>query len=114
MVVFLDLDGFKLVNDTLGHAAGDVLLVEVGRRLASNVRPGDTIARLGGDEFLVLCDDVTGDADLGRITDRLRSALLEPVLVDGQRVAVSASIGASRVEANSTADSLVHQADQAM
>jgi diguanylate cyclase (GGDEF)-like protein/PAS domain S-box-containing protein len=92
-VFFLDLDRFKLVNDSLGHLAGDLLLVEVGRRLRSCVRAGDTVARLGGDEFTILLDDIKDAGDAVRMAERTQSKLSKPFRLDGHEVFVSASVG---------------------
>jgi diguanylate cyclase (GGDEF)-like protein len=90
-VLFLDLDRFKGVNDGLGHLAGDRLLVEVGRRLAGRLRPGDTVARFGGDEFALLVEG--GVADVLRVADRLLTAFDQPFDLDGREVRAAASIG---------------------
>ena len=113
-VLFLDLDDFKLVNDSLGHRAGDELLLRVAERITGATRPGDTSARLGGDEFAVLIED-TGDpvALASRIVDVLRS----PFVVDGTSVDVRASIGVFELAAQdgpTTADALLIHADTAM
>jgi diguanylate cyclase (GGDEF)-like protein len=81
-VLFVDLDNFKQVNDAYGHAAGDAVLVELGRRLTTAVRPADTVARLGGDEFVIVCEEVDADdtLTLGR---RLLTAISEPLAVGG-------------------------------
>jgi diguanylate cyclase (GGDEF)-like protein/PAS domain S-box-containing protein len=92
-VFFLDLDRFKLVNDSLGHLAGDRLLVEVGQRLRSCLRAGDTVARLGGDEFTILLDDIKDAGDAVRMAERAQSRLAQPFDLDGHEVFVSASIG---------------------
>ncbi|MEW6472776.1 MAG: bifunctional diguanylate cyclase/phosphodiesterase [Actinomycetota bacterium] len=93
-VLFLDLDRFKLVNDSLGHAAGDDLLVEVARRLERVMRSADTVARLGGDEFVVLAEDVAGVDEAFSLARRLRDAIAVPIPVGaGQRVVVTASVG---------------------
>ncbi|MDQ5838685.1 MAG: EAL domain-containing protein [Acidobacteriota bacterium] len=92
-VFFLDLDRFKLVNDSLGHLAGDRLLVEVGRRLRSCLRAGDTVARLGGDEFTILLDDIKDAGDAVRMAERTQSRLSKPFDLDGHEVFVSASVG---------------------
>jgi diguanylate cyclase (GGDEF)-like protein/PAS domain S-box-containing protein len=92
-VLFVDLDGFKAVNDTLGHAAGDELLVQAARLLEANVRPGDTVARLGGDEFAILLEHVTAASSATRVADRILARLAEPILVAGREVRVSGSIG---------------------
>nr|WP_246315022.1 GGDEF domain-containing protein [Kineococcus aurantiacus] len=94
VVAFVDLDRFKAVNDTLGHAAGDELLREVAARLLGCVREADCAARWGGDEFAVLVTDPGADA--GAVTDRLRAALVAPVRLGGDLVRATASIGAVR------------------
>jgi diguanylate cyclase (GGDEF)-like protein/PAS domain S-box-containing protein len=92
-VFFLDLDRFKLVNDSLGHLAGDRLLVEVGRRLKACLRAGDTVARLGGDEFTILLDDMKDAGDALRMAERAQAQLAMPFDLDGHEVFVSASVG---------------------
>ncbi len=92
-VLFIDLDRFKVVNDSLGHVIGDDLLVEVGRRLKSVVRPGDIVARFGGDEFTILVDNLVSDSDAVMIADRVLAALTEPIHLNGYDVRASASIG---------------------
>jgi len=92
-VLFLDLDGFKVVNDSLGHHAGDELLVGIGRRLEACLRGGDTVARLGGDEFAVLVHDVAGADDARRLVDRIRGELARPFAGGGHELYASASIG---------------------
>jgi diguanylate cyclase (GGDEF)-like protein len=92
-VFLLDLDGFKVVNDSLGHLAGDRLLVEVAERVRSFVRGTDVAARLGGDEFAIFFDDLSGAERAGVVARRLQEALAEPVLLDGQKIVISASIG---------------------
>jgi diguanylate cyclase (GGDEF)-like protein/PAS domain S-box-containing protein len=113
-VLFLDLDGFKEVNDSLGHGCGDQLLVQVGERLRLSVRPGDTVARLGGDEFGVLIED-GGPVRVGEVADRMTGALREPFIVDGQEIHVRGSIGIATDEsAVDDADQLLRNADLAM
>jgi diguanylate cyclase (GGDEF)-like protein/PAS domain S-box-containing protein len=114
-VVFLDLDAFKTVNDSLGHGAGDELLCEVASRLAGSVRTGDTVARLGGDEFAILVEQ-TGhaDAEAEAVADRILASLQEPVTVAGQTVTVSGSLGIACADADATAASLLRDADVAM
>jgi diguanylate cyclase (GGDEF)-like protein/PAS domain S-box-containing protein len=114
-VVFIDLDGFKAVNDTLGHQAGDALLREVADRLRSTVRAGDTVARLGGDEFAVLVE-ASGDgvAPAGATADRVLAALARPMELAGQRVTISGSVGIAVATADATGESLVRDADIAM
>jgi diguanylate cyclase (GGDEF)-like protein/PAS domain S-box-containing protein len=92
-VMFIDLDDFKTVNDSLGHAAGDEVLQEVGRRLKIAVRPTDTVARFGGDEFAVLLDGVTGSADAADAAARILRALDVPVQIGGKNVYPRASVG---------------------
>ena len=92
-VLFIDLDRFKIVNDSLGHAAGDQLLVQVGRRLRNSLRESDTIARLGGDEFTVLLEGPTAVADAVTAAERILATLGEPFQIDGQDTYASTSIG---------------------
>src|SRR5260370_6058254 len=92
-VLFLDLDRFKLVNDSLGHIVGDRLLEQAARRLEGCVRPGDTGARLGGDEFAVLAEEIPGVGDAVQIADRIHRALNQPHRLDGHEVFATASIG---------------------
>ncbi|MGY1743623.1 MULTISPECIES: putative bifunctional diguanylate cyclase/phosphodiesterase [unclassified Blastococcus] len=120
-VVFLDLDGFKNVNDSLGHQAGDQLIQRVAAILQGAVRTEDTLARLGGDEFAILVEHGAGQSvpEATRIAERVLAALEEQVDLDGRRVAVSASIGIatgdnSLGEVTATADSLLRDADNAM
>lgn len=92
-VLFLDLDHFKVVNDSLGHEKGDLLLVEVGRRLQSCLRPGDTAARFGGDEFAILLEEITGTHDATAVAERIGHSLQRPFELDGRSLNVAASIG---------------------
>ncbi len=110
-VLLVDLDGFKAVNDTFGHAHGDALLREVSVRLVSCLRDGDEVARLGGDEFLVLLADARHVDVVGR---RVLAALREPVLVAGTELSVSASIGAAAAADAGSPDELLRNADLAM
>jgi diguanylate cyclase (GGDEF)-like protein len=115
VVLFIDLDDFKVVNDSLGHVAGDRLLVAVADRVRNCVRSGDVAARLGGDEFAILLDDV---ADLNRalsVSKRLLEALKVPVQIEGQELSISASIGiAAGRDEQDRADDLLRNADVAM
>ncbi len=114
-VLFLDLDRFKLVNDSLGHAAGDQLLDEVARRLESCVRLGDTVARLGGDEFAVLLEEVVDISDATRVAARIHQALSVACDLDGRQVFTSASIGiALSVTGYEIPERVLQDADTAM
>jgi diguanylate cyclase (GGDEF)-like protein len=114
-VLFLDLDEFKPINDNHGHEAGDRLLVDVGRRLQSCLRPEDTIARLGGDEFTVLLEDITDVRYAIGVAERIAEALKEPFALDGYEVSVTASIGIAVGNGReSTPDELVRNSDLAM
>ena len=92
-VLFLDMDRFKVINDSLGHMLGDQLLIEVARRLSACLRPGDTVARLGGDEFTVLLDDIVDEDDATAIADRIQSELMAAFSLGGHDVFTSVSIG---------------------
>ena len=113
-VMFCDLDGFKAVNDAHGHAEGDRLLVSVASRLRRSVRPGDTVARLGGDEFVIVAEDLPDGAAVLALADRVRTALVEPVLVGGSKVVVEGSIGVAVAGTEDDAPSLLARADAAM
>jgi diguanylate cyclase (GGDEF)-like protein/PAS domain S-box-containing protein len=92
-VLFIDLDRFKNINDSLGHSVGDELLVELAKRLTHFLRPGDTVARLGGDEFAVLLNDVRGPSDATRVAERIHELIREKVELGGREVFTGASIG---------------------
>ncbi|QIN77662.1 EAL domain-containing protein [Rubrobacter marinus] len=94
-VLFFDLDRFKVLNDSLGHEAGDALLVEVGKRLKASLRPEDTVARLGGDEFVVLLEDVEGMGQVVYVAERVIKLFEAPFVLEGREVYISASIGIS-------------------
>jgi diguanylate cyclase (GGDEF)-like protein len=111
-VLFLDLDGFKVVNDSLGHVAGDRLLIDVARRLSDCLRRGDTAARIGGDEFAILLGDIGHPERAPRVAERVIAALREPFTVLGREVFVSASIGIAYGQAD--AQDLLRNADVAM
>ncbi len=92
-VLFMDLDRFKVVNDGLGHAVGDELLIAIARRLETCLRPGDTVARLGGDEFVVLLEDLSYETDATRVAERIHQEMLRPFHVSGHELFTSFSIG---------------------
>ena len=112
-LLFIDLDGFKQVNDELGHEAGDRLLVEVADRLTEVVRTGDTVARLGGDEFVILAETLTVRAEASVIADRVLAALSLPFHINGVDVTVSASVGVAFDEVHNP-DLLLRDADAAL
>lgn len=114
VLLFCDLNGFKQVNDRLGHRAGDELLVEVGARIRAGLRAGDTLARYGGDEFLILCEDTAQDAAVRRLRDHVGTALAEPFRPAGVPVEVGAAVGAVLSDRRIGADDLIGRADQAM
>jgi diguanylate cyclase (GGDEF)-like protein/PAS domain S-box-containing protein len=114
-VLFVDLDRFKLINDSLGHHTGDRLLQAVTQRLTSCVREGDIVARMGGDEFTVLLPDVEGPHDAADVAQRLLAVLAAPFLIDGSELFVSASVGMSLYPADGEdAETLLKHADTAM
>ncbi|MCC7367525.1 MAG: diguanylate cyclase [Chloroflexi bacterium] len=114
-VLFSDLDGFKSVNDTLGHAMGDRLLIGTARRLEACLRPGDTVARLGGDEMAVLLEAPVNVAEARAIAQRILDTLEEPFVLDGNRVQVGASVGIALCDDPSlSAEVILHHADTAM
>jgi diguanylate cyclase (GGDEF)-like protein len=114
-VLFLDLDRFKPVNDTYGHAVGDHLLQAVAARMEQTLRAADTVARLGGDEFLVILEDIDGTASVAEIAERLVDALQTPFAVDGHVLQIGTSIGiALYPEDGEEPERLVHSADTAM
>src|SRR5437764_4152875 len=114
-VLFIDLDDFKVVNDSLGHSAGDRLLVELGERLRHAIRPADTIARFGGDEFVVLCEDITHARDAMIVGQRIVEATAKPFELDGREMFVTASVGvAIALDPSSTPETLLRDADAAM
>ncbi|MCU1481917.1 MAG: sensor diguanylate cyclase [Subtercola sp.] len=117
-LLFVDLDGFKAVNDKLGHQGGDLVLCEVSERLTSVVRAGDTVARLGGDEFLIVCENVSED-QIVDIAERLRASVRQPLEGEAAGLPVSASVGVSFYSADEsrndvTGETLIRFADEAM
>jgi diguanylate cyclase (GGDEF)-like protein len=114
-VMFMDLDGFKKVNDTLGHDVGDLLLREVASRLGTCVRASDTIGRYGGDEFVIVLEDADLPADAVRIGERIVAAFAAPFILNGHRVRSAASIGVALYpQHGADALTLLKNADVAM
>lgn len=113
-VIFVDIDGFKPINDRFGHAAGDELLVTVAHRLRSALRGDDVVGRIGGDEFLVVCHDVRDHQDATSVGERIQRALAEDVTIAGHTVAVRSSIGVAMSGATTGPGELVRRADLAM
>ena len=115
-LVYLDLDGFKAINDRFGHAVGDELLQRVATRLKDSVRDGDTVARIGGDEFVAVLQDVQGLDNIKIVLERMMHAAADPIHLQGQTMKVSASMGVSLYPQHEdmTEDQLMRQADQAM
>jgi diguanylate cyclase (GGDEF)-like protein/PAS domain S-box-containing protein len=114
VVLYVDVDRFKGVNDAHGHEAGDRVVREVARRLVQAVRPGDTVARVGGDEFVIVCPD-TSYAVLDEVSTRLHATIAEPISVPGHSIHVTASIGIAVAHAPDTVPAqLVREADAAM
>jgi diguanylate cyclase (GGDEF)-like protein len=114
-VMYVDLDDFKTVNDSLGHAAGDALLVQVADRMTVSVRPDDTVARLGGDEFAVLMTDVANEAEATNVAKRILDSLNTPFELQGREVWAHATIGiALAAPGELEVADLLRRADQAM
>ncbi len=115
-VLFIDLDGFKAINDTLGHAIGDTVLQIVAQRLQRALRADDLVGRLGGDEFLVLLSGGSRRIDVDSLVDRLRSTMSEPIIARGHRIQVNASIGVTALASDDhrTPEAVLHDADLAM
>jgi diguanylate cyclase (GGDEF)-like protein len=113
-VLYMDLDGFKDVNDVFGHQAGDRVLTETARRLESVIRPGDIVARLGGDEFVVLCENLNSPDDAEKIATRVVQAVGQPIAVAAGVATVTGSVGVAIGALGESAASVVARADEAM
>lgn len=114
-VLFIDIDGFKDINDGYGHAVGDLLLQQIASRLSGCVRKSDTVGRLGGDEFLIILNKVNNAENAALVAEKIRAALSEAFVVEGSTLSVSASIGIAKYPENGKQSlDLVQSADQAM
>ena len=114
LVLFCDLDGFKEVNDRLGHTVGDQLLQLVARRLRDSVRECDLVSRFGGDEFLVLCQAEVTQGAADSVCERIRVALAHPFPLGGEQVWIGASVGVVMADGTADPTELIHRADEAM
>jgi diguanylate cyclase (GGDEF)-like protein len=112
-VMYLDLDRFKPINDTLGHEVGDQLLTEIARRIASTLRPSDTLGRFGGDEFVVVCEATTPELAIG-VANRIVEAVSAPLELAALTIQVTSSIGVATSEESAAVDDLIRNADEAM
>lgn len=114
-LMFIDLDGFKAVNDNLGHKYGDVVLQQVAKRLSESVREADTVARFGGDEFVVILPGLSGKRDIDRLANKLLTALALPIPIEDERIVIGGSIGCAQFPADADDDiTLLRHADEAM
>jgi len=114
-VLFIDLDSFKIINDSMGHTVGDQLLIEFSKRLLTCIRPGDTVARLGGDEFAVLIEDISGEGNALYVASRIKGELKQPFTVSGQDVFIAGSMGIALSSAGyESPEQVLRDADTAM
>lgn len=114
-LVYVDLDGFKKVNDNHGHTVGDIMLQKCARRMQDCLRENDTVARLGGDEFLLILTGIRDKADIPKIVDKVRIALAAPYIINSLRINSSASMGTAIYPLDGVdPEALLNQADQAM
>jgi diguanylate cyclase (GGDEF)-like protein len=113
-LLFIDLDGFKGINDSFGHAAGDRLLTVVAERLSAGLRHGELVARLAGDEFVVLSPDLRRPAELTALADRVSTAFRAPIMLGDTATTVRASIGTALFTAGQDCQEVLHRADAAM
>jgi len=114
-VMFIDLDRFKNINDTLGHAAGDFLLIETAKRLKECVRNSDVVARIGGDEFVIMLREVSYQSQVATVARKILAAVVEPLTVHGHECRITASIGISMFPTDALdEESLIKNADAAM
>ena len=114
-VIYIDLDRFKPVNDTLGHQVGDLLLIAVADRLKAQVREVDTVSRMGGDEFAILISEVTSRNDVTNLADKILTALSQPYALDGHTINISGSLGISMYpDDGGDMDTIMNKADAAM
>jgi diguanylate cyclase (GGDEF)-like protein len=115
-VIFLDIDDFKTINDSLGHSAGDAVLIDVAKRLSQSIRASDTAARFGGDEFLVLLEDLEDQDTVVEVAERILEELRRPLVVAGNELSVRGSIGIAALggRSSASADELIRDADAAM
>jgi diguanylate cyclase (GGDEF)-like protein/PAS domain S-box-containing protein len=113
-VLYCDLDGFKEVNDSLGHEAGDDVLVEATRRLTAAVRETDTVSRVGGDEFVIVCEGLDDQKEVALVASRIVAEIAPPLVAGGEVVTIGVSVGAAVAAPTTGADSLIRAADEAM
>jgi diguanylate cyclase len=113
-IIYLDLDDFKTVNDTFGHTTGDAALSVIGGRLQAGLRRDDMVARLGGDEFVILLESPGQESTILQVAERIGNVLREPLIIDGNKICVTASIGAVLIQPGDDPARLLNKADMAM